>query len=88
MWVMSVYTVDVTPEIGNELEKSVEGQGGFQALLRELQLCQRGSTLHIPEDLARLVVAYYRKFGRGGFQHRLRPIAEALEAQGVDPDLD
>ena len=83
-----MYKVDVTPEIASELEKPVEGEGGFQALLRELQLCRRGSTLEIPEDLARLVVAYYRKFGRGGFQHRLRPIAEALEAQGVDPGLD
>lgn len=69
------------------LSRRVEGGGGFQGLLRDLQAARVGGMLCLSESLARRVIDYSESYGDGGFQQRLRglvakmPPLPALEQQ-------
>lgn len=53
------------------LMKPVNGHGGFQTLLRDLQRELRGTTLTLTPSLEAKVSRYRSKYGAGGFQGRL-----------------
>jgi len=61
------------------LKKKVRGEGGFQSLLRELgsRLTeQKGGGTHLVIDArtAERIKRYATKYGKGGWQERLRSI--------------
>jgi hypothetical protein len=57
----------------------VNGQGGFQSLLRILQgRIQNGNELVLTPDLAARIARYVQKYGSGGFQGRLDAALEVL----------
>ena len=63
--------------------KPVRGQGGFQGLLRKIQAGINWTTgvLIISEADVGRVIRYAAKYGGGGFQGRLGPLAAALNAR-------
>jgi hypothetical protein len=73
--------VALTHEDMKFLRRRIEGGGGFQGLLRDLQAAQDGYRLRLSEPLARRVVAYVEKYGDGGYQQRLRRLADEIRPQ-------
>lgn len=74
-------TVTVTRAQMRGLQYLSGGTGGFQSLQRELLRCRVGETdtFAIPtETVARRIVTYVETYGGGGFQQRLRPVADQL----------
>ena len=69
---MGHVTFDLTQAENAELAKAVNGQGGYQTLLREIRpLVQPNGSLTIDdEQLGRIVRMC--AYGSGGFQGRLR----------------
>jgi hypothetical protein len=63
------------------LLRPVNGQGGFQQLLRKLQSQLNGSILTINADDAEKLERYSYSYGLGGFQDRTAPTT--LEVQQV-----
>ncbi len=62
------------------LSKPVNGQGGFQSLLRALAKNRSGQMQFVPPTLVERIQRYARKYGKGGFQGRLRSLAQRLSA--------
>jgi hypothetical protein len=63
-------SIDLTPTEATTLRKPIRGRGGFQSLLRKLQLQLEGRHLDIsPADVERLR-RYSAAYGGGGFQRR------------------
>jgi hypothetical protein len=78
--------VDITltmtkSEASNFVKKPINGQGGFQTLLK--RVCQNYDpstrTLRVSLSDAMKVKHYATKFGQGGFQDRLMPIVNACD---------
>ena len=67
----------------NRFRRPVRGQGGFQNLLRSIAGGNDRATgvLNISERDVERVIRYAAKYGGGGFQGRLGPLAAALAAQ-------
>lgn len=64
-------TIVLTAAEVEQLRRPVNGQGGWQSLLRRLQSRLVGSTLTLsPSDLAR-IRKYRDSYGTGGWQTRL-----------------
>jgi hypothetical protein len=62
-----------------KLERPVNGKGGFQSLLRELQRrVQNGNELVLTLVLAARIARYVHKYGNGGFQGRLDAVLSVL----------
>ena len=84
--------VPVTRQLEQWLRRPVRGNGGFQAVLDGLQRCRRNRLgfdelwIDPKSVLAMRIVAYVDRHGSGGFQQRLRPIAEALRPHVVLPE--
>ena len=73
-------TVPLSEDMLDLLSRPVEGSGGFQDTLTLLQSRVQGSSVSLSREEARRVVRYVQEYGGGGFQERLRPLAERLEA--------
>jgi hypothetical protein len=75
--------ITLLPDEQEWLQRSVHGQGGFQALLRRLQRQISGDRLMLTTSDAERLVRYSSKYGSGGFQGRLgrvvRQVQEELE---------
>ncbi len=74
--------IELSPEDFGALMKPIQGQGGFQNVLGRLQAWADPVTrrVYIPVDELESIVRYVMKYGEGGFQDRLRPIADEVKA--------
>jgi len=79
---MNVLVIGISEQTAYEIKKTRPGEsGGFQGLMLKLQ--QHMTTqpaLQLPAPLAGEVLRCYEKYKTGGFQARLRPIADAINA--------
>ena len=75
--------IQLTSDERDGLMKEVRGEGGWQGLLRSLQEMGDGDILRVDEGLADRILRY-AEYSAGGFQDRLRPIAERLSARRND----
>ena len=75
--------IELTGASLNRFKRPVRGQGGFQNLLRAIQAGINWTTgvLSISEADGERVIRYAAKYGGGGFQGRLGPLAAALNAR-------
>lgn len=71
------------------LRKPVVGSGGHQSLLRKLQsnLDSVTAIMTIGQEEIQRIVKYRKQYGRGGFQDRLRTMAEALAGLEAQQEL-
>jgi hypothetical protein len=71
--------VQLTADDVAALKRRVEGDGGFQRLLRELQDLRIDGHLYIPsEAIAERIIRYAYEYGSGGWQGRLQRWADQL----------
>lgn len=61
----------------------VNGKGGFQSLIKKLQIQTENNTLYLFETDIKRINSYTQGKGKGGFQSRLRPVVEQLSRKGV-----
>lgn len=75
--------IQLTEASLNRFKRPVRGQGGFQNLLRTIQAGINWTTgmLSISKADAERVIRYAARYGGGGFQGRLGPLAAALNAR-------
>lgn len=68
--------VVVPKEVGEFFRRAaIHGQGGFQALCRDIsKQLQRSDTLRMEPTEFRRIVRYATHYGEGGYQQRLRKI--------------
>jgi hypothetical protein len=76
-----MYQVPLTSAEFSKLMAPVSpSAGGFQSLLDQLQAKSSGKEVVVKsENLADKIIAYVGKYGRGGYQNRLKPIARFIE---------
>lgn len=73
-------TIGVDQETREFLSRPVNGQGGFQDLLRELNRNLDGSSLVISsQSVAERIVRYSEEYNEGGFQNRLKTLADQVK---------
>jgi hypothetical protein len=80
---MTARVINVPPDVAAVIRKPVEGQGGFQELIRRLQEqldCNDALTL-TDEDIER--IQRYQSYEPGGFEDRLAPLLKLLQEQGL-----
>jgi hypothetical protein len=71
--------VGLTPAAIARLQRPVNGEGGFQSLLRELQRrVENDSELVLTPALAARIARYVKRYGNGGFQGRLDAVLAVL----------
>lgn len=71
--------IALTPDELEKLSRPVQGQGGFQSLLRHIQSqLINQSQLELQLDDVRQIARYRAKYGGGGFQGRLEAVLSAL----------
>ena len=75
--------LDLSPEAVAALRRPVNGEGGFQNLLRALQRQLKGSQLSLTPDLIEKIARYVDRYGRGGFQGRLDTVLAQLKQLAV-----
>lgn len=71
--------LDMGPDAITALQRPVNGEGGFQNLLRALQRQLTGNELVLTPDLVEKIVRYVNRYGRGGFQGRLDTVLTELK---------
>lgn len=79
-------TIQLTQYEVDLLNKPVNGIGGVQSLLRQLQqqLNLRTNKLTVTQDQIERIKKYRRKYGStGGYQTRLAAIVKHLDAKGL-----
>jgi len=76
-----MFQVRLTKDMVERLEKPIRGQGGYQQLLRMLASNSKAGDLSVDLSTARKIIRYVEKYGRGGFQTRLRAVAASLARQ-------
>ena len=83
-------TVVLSGEELRLLRKPVVGSGGHQSLLRKLQANLHRATgiLTIEEEEIHRIIRYRKKYGQGGFQDRLRTMADALAGLEAQQELN
>lgn len=73
--------VRLTPKQKQQLLQDVQGQGGYQSLLRRLQTNIVGDELVLTVTDAQRLVRGAESYGEGGFQTRLRKILPEVKKQ-------
>ena len=71
--------LELTPHALARLLRPVNGQGGFQQLLRKLQSQLNGSVLTLDDDDIEKLDRYSHTYGLGGFQDRTRPSSTEVQ---------
>lgn len=68
--------IQLTPEEIEILRRPVNGEGGFQGLLRGLQgnLDRRTGVLTVTQEQFDRIIRYTSKYGWGGFEGRLEVV--------------
>ena len=74
-------TVRLTEDELELLSRPVEGQGGFQDILKLMQSRLQGDQLSVSGTEAERIVRYVEEYGVGGFQERLSPLADRLRTR-------
>lgn len=81
------YTAQLTPEEAEILRRPVEGEGGWQSLLRELQYrLKDDNTITLPMYTLRRTTSYARDYGGGGFEQALDMVLSAFKREGINKD--
>lgn len=62
-------------------ETEINGEGGFQSLMRKLQAAVHGDDLVLEADWHERMEHYAFDFGSGGWQTLLRQLLEAIEQE-------
>jgi hypothetical protein len=72
--------VQLTPEEVQILRRPVNGEGGFQSLLRGLQknLDRKTNQLTVTAGQFEKIIRYTSQYGSGGFEDRLAPVRRAF----------
>jgi hypothetical protein len=77
-------TMQLTPEEAAPIRKEAAGIGGMQSLLRELQVSlQPDNSITLTPYQVQRILKYTSSYGQGGFQGRLRGLANALRRVGL-----
>ena len=71
--------LELGPEAISALRRPVNGEGGFQSLLRALQQQLTGNDLVLTPDLIEKIARYVDRYGHGGFQGRLDTVLAELK---------
>jgi len=71
-------TVRLSEDVVERLSRPIVGEGGFQGILRLLRDRTEDGTLSVAVGEAQRIVRYVDDYGGGGFQQRLRPLADSL----------
>lgn len=71
--------IELTDDELELLSRPVDGEGGFQDILRLMKSREQEGMLSVSGTEARKIIRYARTYGQGGFQDRLRALAERLE---------
>lgn len=73
--------IKLNNEVKKFVQKPVNGRGGFQSLLRNLQSKLDNTTdiLYLSKDDVERITKYCVSFGDGGFQERLKWILDRIE---------
>ncbi len=79
--------LDLGPAAVSALRRQVNGEGGFQSLLRTLQRQLKGNELVLTAELIEKIARYVDRYGQGGFQGRLDTVLVELQrlAQVLKP---
>lgn len=77
-------SVQLTDDEQALLAKPVHGQGGFQSLLKRIQACVNGDKLEVDSEMVERLGRYADRYGSGGFQGRIRSLAERVVAAARD----
>jgi hypothetical protein len=82
-------TVILSGEELRLLRKPVVGDGGHQSLLRKLQANTDRATgeMTVGQPEIERIVRYRKKYGQGGFQDRLKTMADALAGLEAQQEL-
>lgn len=79
VFAMYPFRIALDPEILEKLGREVHGEGGFQSLLRLLRSSLHDQSLEITsQEVAERILRAVDKYGEGGFQERIRPIADQI----------
>jgi hypothetical protein len=70
--------VQLTKQDAEKLSKPVNGQGGFQNLMRGLQKRLRGRQVWVTQEEIVRIYRYATRGGQGGFQGRLMPFLDTI----------
>ncbi len=73
------FVVQLTPDPVDFLNRPIQGQGGYQSLLARLQSNMHGNLFRLTQDDCEKVARYAMQYGQGGFQERLKSIAQLAE---------
>jgi hypothetical protein len=66
--------VKLHPQTAAMLRRPINGRGGFQSLMRRIQLGLQGRTLKVSQDDLDALIRAVSGPGKGGFQQRARSI--------------
>lgn len=81
---INVAAIPYTPLMRRMLRRQVNGQGGYQNLLRKIQTIMRTKGQYpVTEDELRMLSRYATRYGEGGFQGRVRAILSQYVATVV-----
>lgn len=75
--------VDLTDQELEWIQRPVKGQGGFQSLMRRIQGQLNGNRLIMPRAEGERLVRYAGDYKQGGFQDRIKTIADRIQEQLV-----
>jgi hypothetical protein len=79
-----MHTIELSHDELDYLNKPVNGQGGFQDLLRSLGAQRQGNQQSFTSAQAERVLRYSSKYGQGGFEDRLLTFVEKVaDAAGL-----
>lgn len=72
--------IELTPDEVARIQKGLSGRGGYQDILARMQdwLQPGTSRILVPSDELDNVVRYTFDYGDGGFQRRMRSVAEGI----------
>lgn len=85
---MASRAIRLTTEDLTFLERPVNGEGGYQTLLRRLKASLAGPDLVVDDETIEQMRRYAGKYGSGGFQARLRELLDSIApAEGRTPEI-
>lgn len=80
-----MYTIELNSEELEFLNRPVNGQGGFQDLLRALAAQRQGTKQSLTASQAEKVLRYSSHYGQGGYEGRLLSfVTKVAEAAGLE----
>ena len=73
--------IDLSPTELEFLARPANGRGGYQSMLRRLQKQIQGGKLTISQEEAEHLRKYAGNYGQGGFQGRLKSVADKIDVE-------